>query len=474
MSRRQQLVQLAQSGWQVLLALVLRLEAEVRALRRELQALKDRVARNSRNSSQPPASDGLAKPAPKSLRTRTGRRPGGQPGHPGRTLQPVPDPDHIRVHTLGRCPCGHCAGRSLRQEPVVDYEKRQVFELPPKALEVTEHRAEVKRCPVSGCRVSAPFPEGVRAPAQYGPRFQAQLVYFNQQHFLPLARLTQVCEDLYGQPLSDATIVAANQRAYEHLAPFQHALWELLPQAPVNHCDESGVRVAGRLHWLHVVSNAHLTFYGVHPKRGTEAMNALDILPRCHHWLVHDHWAPYFTYQEPLHALCNEHHLRELKFLAEEHHEVWAEELSCFLLASLQRRKTQGVVDERGFEKLHRQYHAILQKGRRRHPRRQGGGPQGKAANLLNRLEDFAGSVLAFTVFAEVPFTNNQAEQDIRMEKVRQKISGCFRTLHGAHVFARVRSYISTCRKQHRNILNELERAILGNPFIPSLLCRGP
>ena len=474
MNRRQQLLQLAKTGLRALIALVLRLEAEVRALRRQLQALKDRCALNSRNSSKPPASDGLAKPAPKSLRTRTGRRPGGQPGHPGRTLQPVPHPDHIRVHELGRCPCGECAGRSLRQEPVVDYEKRQVFELPPKALEVTEHRAEVKRCPVSGCLVSASFPEGIRAPTQYGPRFQAQMVYLNQQHFIPLARLTQVCEDLYGQPLSEATIVAANQRAYDHLAPFHHALWELLPQANVNHCDESGLRVAGQLHWLHVVSNAHLTFYGVHPKRGTEAMDYFDILPRCHHWLVHDHWRPYFTYDQSLHALCNEHHLRELKFLAEEHHEAWAQEMSRFLLDCLQWRKTQGVLDERAFKKRLAQYHAILQTGRRRHPRREDRGPQGKAANLLNRLEDFEWSVLAFTIFAEVPFTNNQGEQDIRMEKVRQKISGCFRTLQGARSFARIRSYISTCRKQGRNILHELESAILGKPFLPSLPCRSP
>src|SRR5208283_284965 len=164
------------------------------------------------------------------------------------TLQPVAQPDHVRVHKLDRCPCGACSGRSLRAEPVLDHEKRQVFELPQQPLEVTEHQAEIKRCPVSGRLVTAAFPEGVNAPAQYGPRFKAQMVYFNAQHFIPYQRLSQLCEDLYGQPLSEATIVAANQRAYEQLAPFEEKLVALLPQAPVNHVDESGLRVAKTLH----------------------------------------------------------------------------------------------------------------------------------------------------------------------------------------------------------------------------------
>src|SRR5208337_2076210 len=255
LSRRQQLFELARTALDNLVDLVLRLEAEVCDLRRQVKELKARLALNSRNSSKPPSSDGLAKPPPKSLRQKSGRRPGGQPGHPGRTLQPVAQPDHVRVHKLDLCPCGACHGRSLRHEPLLDYEKRQVFELPQKPLEVTEHQAEVKRCPVSGRVATAPFPEGVCAPAQYGPRFKAQMVYFNDQHFIPYQRLTQVCEDLYGQPLSEATVAAANQRTYDNLAPFQQRLEELLPQAPVNGCDESGLRVGESLHWLHVVSN---------------------------------------------------------------------------------------------------------------------------------------------------------------------------------------------------------------------------
>jgi transposase len=289
MSRQQQLFRLARSGLDKLIALVLGLEAELRqarreigTLRRQLQELRGRLALNSRNSGKPPASDGLAKPAPKpkSLRARTGRRPGGQPGRTGYTLAPVAHPDQVRVHKLAGCPCGACGGRSLTQQPVLAYEKRQVFELPQKPLEVTEHQAEIKCCPVSGRRVTAPFPEGVSAPAQYGPRFKAQMVYFNDEQFIPYQRLTRICEDLYGQPLSEATIVSANQHTYAQLAPFEQKLVELLPQAPVNHVDESGLRVAKTLHWLHVVSNPALTFYGVHPKRGREAMDYFDILPR--------------------------------------------------------------------------------------------------------------------------------------------------------------------------------------------------
>lgn len=472
--RRQQLFQWARTGLSKLIDLLLSLEEQVRQLRRQVKELQARLALNSRNSSKPPSTDGLAKPAPKSLRQKSGRRPGGQPGHPGRTLEPVLRPDQVHRHALGRCPCGHCGSRSLRGEPVLGHEKRQVFDLPSKPLEVTEHQAEIKRCPVSGWLVTAAFPEGVSAPVQYGPRFKAQMVYFNVEHFIPFTRLTRICEDLYGQPLSEATIVAANQSSYAHLAVFEQRVVELLPQAPVNGCDESGVRVAQRLHWLHVVSNPQLTFYGVHAQRGAEAMDEFGILPRCKNWLIHDHWKPYFTYRDCFHALCNEHHLRELKFVAEEDHEPWAQEMSQFLLDCLARREREGVLDERQFKRVQARYRAIIKKGRYLHPRPTGRGPQSKAANLLRRLEDFEMSVLAFTIFAEVPFTNNGAERDIRMEKTRQKISGCFRTLHGARVFARLRSYISTCRKQRRNILEALQQAILGKPFMPAGLPAGP
>ena len=469
MSRHRQLLKLARGGIGVLIGLVLKLEAQLRALRRQIQQLKDQLALTSRNSGKPPSSDGLAKP-PRlpSLRQKTGRKPGGQRGHRGRTLQPVPKADQFVVHSMDHCNCGHCRGVSLKNQPVIGYVHRQVFELPRKPLEVTEHQAQIKSCPVSGRRVTAAFPEGVEAPAQYGLRFRAQMSYLNTQHFIPYTRLTQLCEDLYGQPLSEGTIVNTQQRLFERLQPFERRIKALLPRAPLNHGDESGLRVAGRLHWLHVLSNAKLTFYGVHPKRGVEAMNDFGILPQCQNWIMHDHWAPYFTFENCLHALCNQHHLRELKFLFEQHHQAWAQQLSQFLLDLKQRVEQTGVLAEKPFRRTLAQYRAILANGRRRHPRRQDAGAQSKAANLLNRLADLDWNVLAFAWHPDVPFTNNQAERDIRMEKVRQKVSGCFRTLHGAQVFLRARSYISTCRKLTRNILDELENALRGRPFIPS------
>ena len=474
MSRPQQLMNLARRSLSALIALVLRLEALVRRLRAELKELKNRLAQNSTNSGKPPSTDGLAKPAPKSLRKKSGRKPGGQEGHPGKTLQPVAQPDHTVVHALDHCPCGHCPGRSLRREPVLDYEKRQVFELPTRLLAVTEHRAEIKRCPVSGLAVRAEFPPEIQAPAQYGPRFKAVQSYLNTEHFIPYDRLSRLTEDIFGQPLSPATVVSANERIYGHLAPFEKGLAERLVQEALLHLDESGLRVGGKLHWLHVACTDQLTFYGVHPKRGVAAMDHFNILPRFHGWAMHDHFRPYLRYQECAHIFCNQHHLRELKFQAEENGEVWAEAMSQFLLRQKQWRETYGLPNEWKFNQILREYHAMVAQGRRQHPRRKIRVAQSKAANLLDRLEDYDLCVLAFLLDLHAPFTNNQAEQDLRMMKVRQKISGGFRTLHGAQVFARIRSYTSTCRKQGRNILQALERAYLGDPFLVAAPAEGP
>jgi transposase len=440
----------------------------IQRLQARVEELEACVGQNSRNSHKPPSSDGLSKPPPKSLRVPSGRKPGGQPGHAGRTLQPVAQPNRTVPHRLSRCPCGRCGGCWLGDQPVVDLEKRQVFELPEPALVVTEHQAEIKVCPVSGLRVRAQFPPQVNAPAQYGPRFQGLMVYLNQQQFIPSERLSQLCEDLFGQPLSEATVQAANERAAAQLSGFEQVLAELLVKAALVHLDETGLRVEARLHWLHVVSTDRLTFYGVHPKRGTEALEAFEIVPRCQGWAVHDHWAPYFTYGDCLHALCNQHLLRELKFLAEEQHQTWAADLSRYLLHLKQRVEEEGCLGESQFKAVHSRFRALVRRGREQHPPR--AGRQSKAANLLDRLESFDLCFLAFLWEPTVPFTNNQAEQDLRMMKVRQKISGGFRTLKGARLFARIRSYLSTCRKHGLNLWSALQQAVIGEPFIPSRL----
>ncbi len=469
MFSREELLALARRQPEALVDILLALQQRVEQLERRVKELESQRAQDSHNSHKPPSSDGYGKPHPKSLRTPSGRKPGGQPGHPGQTLPRVKTPDHIQIHSLEVCP--QCSGRGLGKEPVLDYESRQVFDLPERPLEVTEHRAEIKCCPHCAAQVRADFPAGVSAPVQYGPRFQSLMVYLNQQQLLPYDRLAQLCEDLFGQPLSAGTLATANERTYEQLAPFAQALFEQVPQADVVHLDESGLRVAGTLHWLHVASTAQWTFYGVHPKRGTEAMGALGIVGACRQWVVHDHWKPYFSYTECLHALCNEHLLRELKFLWEEEHERWAQPLSALLREFHQSRQAHGALNEHQFKRALKRYRAVLRRGRYRHPRLapgQGRRAQSKAANLLDRLEDFDLCILAFLFDERVPFTNNQGEQDIRMIKVRQKISGCFRTLRGAQVFCRIRSYLSTCRKQGQNIWQAIQMAVLGKPFIPS------
>jgi len=210
--------------------------------------------------------------------------------------------------------------------------------------------------------VRAEFPPGAGAPVQYGPRFQSLMVYLNQQQLLPYDRLAQLCEDLFGQPLSAGTLVAANERVFAQLEPFAQGLIQQVPQAPVVHLDESGLRVAGALHWLHVASTAQLTFYGVHPKRGTEAMDAFGIIGACRQWVIHDHWKPYFSYLGCLHALCNEHLLRELKFLWEEHQAVWARQLSDLLWALYRRRQKQGAFSERQYKRALKGYRAVVRR----------------------------------------------------------------------------------------------------------------
>ena len=469
MTRRQELLRQARTQPEALVDHCLHVE-------QPLAALQDRLAQTSQNSNKPPVSDGLTKPPPRSLRRKTGRKPGGQPGHTGHTLQPVQTPDHVQVHSLTHGFCGQCTGVSLRRLPVLDYECRQVFDLPPLRLQVTEHRAEIKVCPVSGRRVSAAFPSEVQAPVQYGPHFRGLTLYLCNQQLLPLDRLRQTCLDLFGQPLSLGTLIQTNARAYVTLDPVESALQRALIQAPVVNLDESGLRVAGSLHWLQVACTAHLTFYGVHGKRGTQAMDALGVLPHCRAWLVHDHWQPYYKY-DALHALCNQHLVRELQFLEEEHPEAWAAELSRFLPDwKGDPLITQGL-DEEQFNKAHARYKRILRQGRRDYPRRragQGRTQQSKAANLLDRLEDYDLSVLAFLIDPAVPFTNNQGEQDIRRIKVKQKISGCFRTLAGARIFARIRSSLSTCRKQGHNLWEAGYKLVIGTPILPDAPASGP
>jgi transposase len=458
---------------------VSRLEKQVQEQAARIQELEDQIARNSGNSSKPPSSDGLKKkPHPKSVRQTGQRKSGGQPGHEGHTLAMVEQPDHVAYHAVEYCP--YCEA-NLTSVERVGLENRQVFDVPPIALEVTEHQAEVKRCPDCGQIVKAPFPPDVTQPVQYGARLKAQAVYLNTYQLLPLARIGELFGDFYGQTPSEALILNANQALAEQIHPTLEAIQAHLIAAEVVQCDESGLRVEGQLNWLHVMGTPDLTFYAVHPQRGQAAMREIGLLPAFGGRVVHDGWASYFKFDQCAHALCNAHHLRELTFVYEQYQQSWASEMIQLLLDIKAEVAASGddpiALPPERITNYERRYDDLLQQGFAAHPppetlppKKRGRKKQLPPQNLLDRLAKYKAETLAFMYDFRVPFDNNLAERDVRMMKVKQKISGTFRTRTGAETFCDIRSYISTVRKQGVNIIQAIFDALNGQPFIPALI----
>lgn len=465
-------------------AVVALFERTIGQLAVRVTALEDQQAKNSRNSSKPPSSDGLNKPSPKSLRKPSGKKSGGQPGHKGKTLLAVDDPNYVQVHSVKQC--AHCQA-ALDEVPANGYVKRQVFDLPVVRVEVTEHQAEIKQCPQCGKTTHGEFPLGVTEPVQYGTRLKAQAAYFNQQHHIPLERTQEIMEDLYGHAPSDAIVIATCQSLETETAPVQAAVKAHLIHTPeAIHCDETGMRVAGKLEWVHVTSTEHVTYLDVQAKRGKEALDAINILPHRIGRVIHDGYSSYDKYAELLHGRCNAHHLRELIFIDEQHHQAWAGELVKVLVEAkraVDEAKAQGLsaLAESLQGDFDRRYDEILTQGFLANPpppdppeKRRGRKKQSKAKNLIDRLQAHKPEVLAFMYDFKVPFDNNLAERDLRMVKVKQKVSGCFRTEAGARTFCRIRSYISTARKNGQRVLAALESALLGDPFYPPFLAPAP
>src|ERR1019366_5514903 len=444
-----------------LIALVRAQAAQIAALVAENAALKARIAElerrlglNSSNSGKPPSSDGLKRPARvRSLREKSKRKPGGQKGHAGETLRQISEPDNIENHFPPACAeCGAALTREMAQE---GHAARQVFDLPePKPLIVTEHRAHTCCCAACGARTRAAFPEGVNAPVQYGARIAAFVVYLLHYQLLPEARLVELMADLFGVKLSAATLAAMSGACAKRLKDL----------------DETGFRIGGKTQWLHVACTALLTFYRVCAKRGSLLSDIVGVVGV----VVHDRWKPYYTMQGVLHALCNAHHLRELKALVEIEKEDWARKMQRLLrrachVANLARK--QGVpLKPRLIECCERCYDAILAEGLAFHEakaplaraspkggsKRRGRAPRRTGHNLLLRLATRKEDTLRFLYDPAVPFTNNQAERDGRMMKLRQKISGGFRSFEGAMDFAVIRSFFSTAKKQGWNIIGAL------------------
>ncbi|HEY6410528.1 MAG TPA: IS66 family transposase [Ktedonobacteraceae bacterium] len=444
-------------------------------LSEQVQALQDQLKKDSHNSHLPPSSDRFHR-QPKSLRQKSGKKAGGQTGHPGSTLMQSPTPDTVIVHAVERCE--HCQ-RDLRDVESLQVERRQVIDLPVKRLLVIEHQAAQKCCPTCQQISVASFPENVKAPVQYGAAFGAVGVYLVHQQLLPYERACEVMQDLLGPSMSEKTLQALVQRCAEHLSPVEEQIKAALARAAVLHQDETGLYVAGKRHWMHVSATEHLTHYAIHVKRGHEALDAIGILADFHGVSVHDGWQAYWRYACE-HGLCNVHHLRELIFLHEQLQQVWAGQLKELLLdmkAAVDQARAQGR------QRLHSlevadwktRYAALLQEGYLANPpdpppevSKKGRRKQSPARNLLDRLCTHQDAVLAFLENFAVPFDNSLAERDIRMVKVQQKVSGCFRSVTGAHAFARIRGYLSTLRKQGMPVLTALEQALVGHPVFPA------
>lgn len=459
-------------------ALVAQQRGQITALLAEVQDLRGKLAKDSHNSHKPPTSDGLQR-RPRSQRRPSGRKSGGQLGHPGQTLPLVATPDQVVRHQPAQC--WHCQADLEGVAPHAA-ERRQVLDLPSIRLHVREHRAGHVRCPACGELAVAAFPAEVASRIQYGPRLRALVVYLVEQQLVPYARVRDLLADLLGQALSVGTLVRMVQECAQALAPVEEALKAQAQAAPVLHNDETGVRVAGRLEWIHVSSTATLTHYGVHAKRGTAATDAIGILPAFGGVSVHDGWKPYQTYIGCRHALCNVHHLRELTFVEEELHQPWAGELKHLLqemTAAVVAARAGGMTNLPPGQRqaLHTRFEALLLAGLAANPlppppsgvRRRGRRKQSPARNLLERLWLGQAEVLAFLDDFAIPFDNNQAEQDLRMFKVQQKISGCFRAATGAHAYCRIRGYLSTLRKRRQALLQALQAVFTGRPLVLAL-----
>lgn len=419
------------------------LNAAIQMLILAVQLLADRAKLDSRNSSKPPATDPRRA---RKIATPTGRKAGGQPAHPGRNLAPIDKPDVIHTLTLDK---RHLPKGTYHD---VGFETRQVIDIHIERC-VTEYRAQILENEKSQ-RFVAEFPPEVTRPTQYGVSVKSHAVYLSMFQLIPYERVQTQFAEQYGIALSTGSLSNFNQDAYQRLADFKAlAKRKLLAEAVVS-ADETGINVNGKRLWLHSASSEKWSWFYPHTQRGHEAMDEINILPHFTGTLVHDHWKPYYRYP-CTHALCNAHHLRELTYAEEIDGQQWAKSLRELLLEiNSAIEKSESHLSNKRREGFVQRYRALLHEADlecpepdKKDPHQPGRLKRSKSRNLLIRLRDYEADVLRFLSDPRVPFTNNQGERDIRMSKVQQKISGCFRSMKGAYTFCLIRSYLSTCRK---------------------------
>ena len=466
------IIQLQQEQLKLQNEQILDLQVMVSMMKVHIETLENNQKKDSSNSSKPPSSDIGKIQRTKSLRTQSGKKPGGQHGHRGETLSFSATPNEVVVHEVKKC---NCCGKNISDIGSSDYERRQVFDIPPIEMAVTEHRGEIKGCPYCDSINRAEFPQMVSQPIQYGCNVQQLAVYFTQYQLLPYGRTAEIFKDLYGHNLSDSFLVNNNQRCAVKLQPFIADLKSTLLAQPVLHVDETGYYFEGLRNWLHTICTDKHTLYAAHSKRGTEAMNDMAVLPLYQGMLVHDFWKPYqeFTCS---HSLCNVHHLRDLTFCHEVEKSSWAGSAKKLLLDIHKKVQAEKDIGTKALSRGQRfywskKYDDLMQVGMSMHPipkkkkGKRGVAKKSKTQNMIERFINHKDSILAFANNFLIPFGNNLAEQAIRMMKVKQKISGCFRSENGAKNFADIRSYIATAKKQGMPIMQAIASAIKGQAF---------
>lgn len=453
---------------------VLNVRTENLLLLNRLNELEARVKKNSSNSSKPPSSDGYKK-APINSREKSGKPTGGQFGHTGKTLKKVAKPDNTIEYKISpTCDCG-CNLDNVKGET----RTRQEFDIPKIRMYVTEHITCKKVCPTCGKIHETDFPSKITQPTQYGENMNILLTYLTQYQLIPLSRAVEAVNDITGQNISQGTIVNAAERLYEQLKDAVGDIKKKIIKSDVAHFDETGMRSEGKTKWMHVASTPTLTYYETHDKRGTEAAKSIGIIENFSGTAVHDHWKPYYSFENCTHSECNSHHLRYLKDVLENYKQDWAATMIRLLIEShreVEALKAEGK-EEMPKEKVQDwqdQYHKIIEKGIREDDEKspvklnkKGKRIKSKPLQLLIRMREYDIETLAFIHDFSIPFDNNLAERDIRMQKLRQKISGCFRGKNGVKVFCRIRSYISTARKNGLSAMDAISMAVKGNPFIP-------